>query len=232
MKQDLPDPAALNLVTAGTALVYDSGVFGGTSPVLGQRYRFEVDQTAGTLQMQEVLGDYRRYVQLGRSLTLAGRVMHYGRYGKGADDGRLSQLFLGYPWLVRGYDDTSIGNDISAAQDSAGYSRLVNGYNQLIGSRLAVVNLEMRVPLLGALGLLNSPGIPPVETALFFDAGTAWNRTEKAQFLGGTRKTVTSYGVAFRANLFGFAIGEADLVHPNDRPGQGWYWELSIQPGF
>ena len=41
-----------------------------------------------------------------------------------------------------------------------------------------------------------------------------------------------SYGVTFRANLFGFAVGEADLVHPNDRPGQSWYWEFSLQPGF
>ena len=232
VKQDLPDPAALNLATAGAALVYDSGVFGGTSPVLGQRYRFELDQTAGTIQMNEVLADYRRYVPLGRSLTLAARAMHYGRYGPGSDDGRLSQLFIGYPWLVRGYDDTSIGNEISAAQDSAGYTRLVEGYNQLIGTRLAVANVELRVPLLGALGLMPTPAVPPIETAFFFDAGAAWDRTEKARFLGGSRRAVTSYGVAFRANLFGFAVGEADLVHPNDRPGKSWYWELSLQPGF
>jgi hypothetical protein len=74
--------------------------------------------------------------------------------------------------------------------------------------------------------------VPPIETAIFFDAGTSWTRDEKTRILGGPRQPVTSYGFALRANLLGFAIGEVDLVHPNDRPGQGWYWELSLQPGF
>ncbi len=225
--QNLPSPPGLDLVTGGMALVYDNSLFGGTSPFMGQRYRFEVDQVGGSLRMNEVLADYRRYVRLARSLTLAGRVLHYGRYGPGSDDPRLQPLFLGYPWLVRGYDDTSIGNSIANGNIA---DTVV--FNNLLGSRLAVANLELRVPLFGALGLVPSPSVPPIETALFYDAGTAWDRTDKAAFLGGDRHTVTSYGVAFRANLFGFAVGEADLVHPNDRPGQGWYWELSLQPGF
>ena len=47
---------------------------------------------------------------------------------------------------------------------------------------------------------------------------------------GARRSPATASSL--RANLLGFAVGEAALVHPNDRPGQGWYWVLSLQPGF
>jgi hypothetical protein len=221
------DPSSLTLAGGGIALVHDSGVFGGTSPVMGQRYRFEVTGLGGSIQYHDVLTDYRRYLRLGRSFILAGRALHYGRYGPGAEDERLSRLYLGDPWLMRGYDYASFSsqlNDGEAAPEAV--------YLSLFGSRLAVANLELRVPLLGALGLYPTPAVPPIETAIFFDAGAAWTRDFTPAFLGPRRSTVTSYGVTFRANLFGFAIGEADLVHPNDRPGQSWYWEFSLQPGF
>ncbi|MBI3539566.1 MAG: BamA/TamA family outer membrane protein, partial [Candidatus Eisenbacteria bacterium] len=211
--------ASLYLATVGSALVYDNAVFGGTSPILGQRYRFEVDPVIGSLNFTEVLADYRRYVMFARPLTLAGRVLHFGRYGSGADDTRLSPLYVGYPSLVRGYDINSFTTDETV-------------FNRLLGSRMAVANVELRVPLLGSLGLIASPAIPPLEAALFFDAGSAWSRGEKPRFFGAGARTVTSHGVAMRLNLFGFAVGEVDLVHPNDRPGRSWYWEFALQPGF
>jgi hypothetical protein len=222
-----PNPPALNLAGGGIALVHDSGVFGGTSPVMGQRYRFEVSGLGGSIQFHDVLADYRRYLRLGRSVVLAGRALHYGRYGPGAEDERLSWLYLGDPWLMRGYDYSSFSSQLTSGDEAAART-----YGRLYGSRLAVANVELRVPLLGALGLYATPAVPPIETAIFFDAGSAWTRDEKTRALGGPRRPVTSYGLALRANLFGFAVGEADLVHPNDRPGQGWYWELSLQPGF
>jgi hypothetical protein len=33
-------------------------------------------------------------------------------------------------------------------------------------------------------------------------------------------------------NLFGFAVGELDLVKPFDRPGKGLVWQLGLQQGF
>ena len=221
------NPSSLYLAGGGIALVHDSGVFGGTSPVMGQRYRFEVSGLGGSIQFHDVLADYRRYLRLGRSVILAGRALHYGRYGPGAEDSRLSPLYLGDPWLMRGYDYASFSSRLTNGDEAA-----TSEYERLYGSRLAVANLELRVPLLGALGLYPTPTVPPIETAIFFDAGTVWTRDEKTRILGGPRRPVTSCGLALRANLFGFAIGEADLVHPNDRPGQSWYWELSLQPGF
>jgi Omp85 superfamily domain/WD40-like Beta Propeller Repeat len=210
----------LNLGTAGMALVYDNSVFGGTSPVLGHRYRLGVDAVVGSLQFDEVIADVRRYVMLARPLVLAGRVLHFGRYGRDAEAGALSDLFIGYPSLVRGYNDASFDASENAV------------FNRLLGSRLAVANVELRLPLLGALGVIPTPGVPPVELAGFFDAGTAWRQNDKAAFLGGGRQPVTSEGAALRVNILGFAVGEVDLVHPNDRPGKGWAWQFALQPGF
>ena len=226
---DLPENfvPSLNFVTTGLALVYDSSVFGGTGPVLGQRYRFEAGASLGSIDYASILADYRRYVPLKRSLILAGRFLHFGRYGSGSDDPRLQQLYLGYPSLIRGYNDGSFD-----PYEFSSTGSLSSTYNQLYGSRLALVNFEVRVPLLGALGVLPSRGLPPVDFAAFFDAGLAWTRAEKAWFNGGTREPLTSFGAALRLNLLGFAIAEVDLVHPNDRPGKGWYWQFSLTPGF
>jgi outer membrane protein assembly factor BamA len=211
--------------------VHDSGVFGGTSPIMGQRFRFETDALAGSIRYNEVLLDYRRYLRLNRALVLAGRALHYGRYGPGANDERLYSLYLGDTWFIRGYDYTSVGGQVENGDAKAADLY----YNRLLGTRLNVANLELRVPLLGSLGLYPTPAVPPIEAALFFDAGAAWQpdtRYQETVFAGGWRKTLTSYGLALRANLLGFAVGEAALVHPNDRPGQGWYWVLALQPGF
>ena len=197
---------------------------------MGQRFRFEVDALAGSIRYNEVLLDYRRYLRLGRALVLAGRAMHYGRYGPGADDDRLYPLFLGDPWFIRGYDYTSVGAQVENGDATAADLY----YDKLLGTRLAVANVELRVPLLGSLGLFPTPAVPPIEAALFFDAGAAYQPDGYATLSvpGGWRQTLTSYGVSLRANLLGFAVGEAALVHPNDRPGQGWYWVLALQPGF
>lgn len=215
----LPSDPSLNLATAGAALVFDNSVFGGTGPVLGRRYRFSVKPVLGSLHFTEVLGDLRQYVPLGRPLMLAARVLHFGRYGRGGDDNRLRPLFLGYPSLVRGYDIGSFTSEEPI-------------FNELLGSKLAVANVELRLPLLGTLGIVPSPGVPPLEAAAFFDAGSAWTGNLRPSFIGGDARTVTSHGLAIRLNLFGFAIGELDFVHPNDRTDKNWYWLFSIQPGF
>jgi hypothetical protein len=50
--------------------------------------------------------------------------------------------------------------------------------------------------------------------------------------LDGVREPVKSAGLGLRMNLFGFAIGELDLVRPFDRPEKGWVWQFELQPGF
>jgi hypothetical protein len=43
---------------------------------------------------------------------------------------------------------------------------------------------------------------------------------------------VSSAGVAFRVNLFGFAVGEFDFARPFQRPGRGWIFGFNLMPGW
>ena len=67
-EEDLERPDALNLGETSAALVYDTSVFGATSPILGQRYRFDI----ANRRLIDVFGRARRLPQLtswrGRSL--------------------------------------------------------------------------------------------------------------------------------------------------------------------
>jgi hypothetical protein len=227
--EHLPVPGALMLETTSAALVYDNSVMGYTGPILGSRWRIEADPTFGTLRFTTALADFRKYILVTRPFTLAGRVMHIGRYGRDAEDGRIYPLFLGYPSFIRGYDYGSF--DASECGNTSGTSCPV--FDQLIGSKMLVGNVELRFPPFGLLGIGGGYyGILPVDAAIFYDAGVAWTDAVKAQIFGGTRKFVRSTGVTFRMNLFGYAIGQMDVVHPFDRPQKHWMVRLSITEGF
>jgi Tol biopolymer transport system component len=224
----LADP--LHLGSASVALVTDSAVLGPTSPVAGSRSRFEVSPTAGSLQFTRALADYRRYFMPARFYTIAGRLLHYGRYGEGSEDSLLVPLFLGYPELLRGYNHDSF----RVSECEPGPSGSCEAYDRLLGSRMLVANLELRFPLLRPFGGVGGSmyGPVPIEVALFTDAGVAWTRADRPTFLGGDRQPVASAGVTFRANLFGFAVGQFDLAYPFQRSGRGWVWGFSLTPGF
>lgn len=236
---ELCTPRALNLGTATAALVYDNTLFGYTGPVLGQRYRFEVAPTLGSINFVGALADYRRYFMPIRNFTLAGRLLHFGRYLPGGEDRRLQPLFLGYQQVIRGYDAGSFST-LECSPDDIGGSSFVGPsscpvYDQLFGSRNLVGNFELRMPIPQAFGLGAPAGLPPFTLALFFDAGVAWWNSDTAFEVGGNRNPwnpVTSHGIATRINLFGVALLEIDYVHPNNRPRKGWIWQFGFSPGF
>ncbi len=176
------------------------------------------------------LVDYRKYVMPVRPFTFAVRAFHVGRYGKDGEDQRIFPMFIGYPNLVRGYDRGSFqaSECVQTAQDPCPV------FDQLWGSRILVANAELRFPPFGLLGVGGGYyGILPIEAGIFYDAGVAWTSTDGAQLFGnGTRKLVRSTGVSFRMNLFGYAIGQMDVVHPFDRPQKNWMVRLSLTEGF
>jgi Tol biopolymer transport system component len=221
-------PSDLTLATGGVAMVHDNSYFGATSPVLGERWRLDVSPAIGTIDFVTAVVDYRRYIMPVRPFTLAGRILHVGRYGSGAEDTRLVPLFLGYPSLVRGYEYYSF--DAS----ECGTLTTCPVYDQLLGSRIIVANAELRFPLLGALGLGEGYyGALPLEAALFYDAGLAWNDSDGARLFGtGSRRVVTSAGATLRFNLFGAAILQLDYVRPFARPDRNWMLRLSLTEGF
>lgn len=255
LREDQDAPSALNLVEAAAALVGDNAHFGFTSPVVGTRYRFEVSPTFGSLQFQTATADFRRYFFM-QPITLAFRAMHYGRYGKDANSERMSPLFIGYEHYIRGYAVESFTGDECSATSQ--FSTCPE-FDRLIGSRIAVANLELRIPLFGVegLGLINMPFLP-TEIAPFIDAGLAWYGNDAvacsvftngdecpAQFeyrpsepsLRFDRNTtdrvpVVSTGVAARFNILGYLILEAYYAYPFQRPEKGAHWGFNIMPGW
>ncbi|HSJ08029.1 MAG TPA: basic secretory protein-like protein [Longimicrobiales bacterium] len=228
----------LNFFVASAAYVGDNSFFGFTSPVAGQRFRFEASPTFGTMTFHTLLGDYRRYV-MAQPFTFAFRGLHYGRYGKDAD-GRLedgtpimSDLFLGHEPLVRGYSWGSFEQRECVTATVGGCPAL----ERLFGSRLAVANFEIRIPLFGVseYGLINFPYLP-TEISPFFDAGLAWFGDD-APDLRFDRRTedrvpVFSTGLSARVNVLGYLVLEAYYAYPFQRPEKGWHWGLQIAPGW
>jgi len=234
--QDQPSAPGLHMVDVAAAFVYDSAFWGATSPILGQSYRLEFTPTFGSLSYYTLLADYRRYLMPVKPFTLAFRILHYGRYGKDADDSRMWPMYMGYDTLVRGYDWNSFTAE--EVDPTIGSFDL----NRLYGSRMMVANFELRFPLFGAFKIGKGfYGIFPVDFIAFYDVGVAWdNQTEpflklrsaSAEELQKYRVPVSSVGVGLRINLFGYAVIGVNYVNPLSRPQEGWHWEFTFYPGF
>ena len=214
----------LNLATTAVALVFDTASFGPTSPIQGQRYRLEVTPTFGTINFTGVLVDYRRYVMPVSFYTIAARVIHYGRYGPDADDGRLYPIYLNDPGFVRGYN--SRGYSTRCTPTPAG------DCDRYTGSRMLLGNVELRFPMLRPFQVSREMYGPlPIELALFADSGVAWNGREKPAIVGGSRRGITSAGLAVRMRL-GFAVAEFDVTRPFQRSDQGMVFGFNLSPGW
>jgi Tol biopolymer transport system component len=223
-KIKLPSAPSLSFGFANAALVYDTSLFGLTAPILGRSYRIEVSPYRGSINFTNVIADFRKYFIPVKPFTLAFRILHFGRYGAGAEDSRLYPMFLGYETLVRGYSYESY------SQDEVGLNP--DSFDRLFGSRIAVANVELRFPLFGVLGIGKGYyGIFPVDFNVFFDAGVAWDSNNQLWFQGGLRKPVTSAGVGVRVNLFGYLVIGVNYVKPFNRD-RSPYFQFTFMPGF
>jgi Tol biopolymer transport system component len=236
-RQDLDSPDADNLYQGSVAIVGDNAFFGFVSPIRGSRYRIEVGRTQGTADFTTVIGDFRRYFSPTLNMTIGLRALHYGRYGldssgEGFGFGPLNPLFLGYETFIRGYAWESFDPEECSQQ-----STTCSAVDRLLGNRLAVTSLELRIPFLGVeqYGLINFPYLP-TELVLFTDAGLAWDDTRPAELKwsrsGTERVPVVSTGIAARFNVLGFLILEAYYAKPWQRPVKDWHWGFQIAPGW
>ncbi len=228
----LPSPDGISMFTTSAAYVGDNSFYGFVSPVRGWRYRFEVGANFGDLRFQTGLADYRQYF-FARPVTFAVRGMHYGRYGQDAEDERLNPLFLGYGTLVRGYEYGSFGagDCTPTATDSC------PEVNRLLGSKIGVVNLEVRLPLFGTedFGLFNLPYLP-TELVGFVDSGVAWTSEESPKIRFDEHSTervpVFSAGLAARIVLGGYLPLEFYYAKPFQRPNENFVFGFNISPGW
>jgi Omp85 superfamily domain/WD40-like Beta Propeller Repeat len=240
------------------SLVFDNSLFGWTGPVFGRRYRLQVSRALGGLTFTEGLLDFRNYWNIKQSVVLASRIVGLTRFGQDSD--RFS-LYWGGPYFLRGYDGGSFNLDGKECEDSryfAGDASLSRCpvRDQLIGSSAALMNLEVRVPVIKELQIGFLGNFPPVDAVAFLDGGLAWDnrvclvadytRTE-ACANGKTvhvvwdrkpgqdpylwREPLFSWGLGLRVNVF-YTILRLDYAFPLNRPDRGGIFSISFGPSF
>jgi len=230
-------PPSIAFGQASVALVGDYSYTGFTSPVAGGRYRFEVSPAIGQLNFTSLLGDYRRYF-FAQPVTFAFRGLYYGRFGSDADDPqKLSPLYLGQETLIRGYDANNFGpNECTPVNSTATQSGCAE-IDRLLGSKIGVINAEMRLPLFGIreFGLINFPFLP-TDIAPFFDVGVAWAKGDSPSFefnrTTAKRVPVFSTGISARMNVLGYLVFEAYYAYPWQRPEKGGHFGFVLSPGW
>ncbi len=242
-REQLETAPGFSLWRAGTALVGDNSYFGLTSPLRGYRFRIGIDRFAGEFSFTAPTIDVRYYKQL-RPVTFAFRAYHYGRYGGNSES--LSPLFVGSPWLVRGFNTNAtqqftqnglIGGGQALPGSNFGGS-IPNDEEilfSLLGSKMFVANFEVRLPFTGPRELALIPvGFFFSDLNLFFDSGVAWfdfNQLSDSSNRFPSASPVFSAGASLRVNLFGSLIVEPYYAIPlleGAEPGfglnliQGW----------
>jgi outer membrane protein assembly factor BamA len=224
------------------AYVSDNVLWGATAPIFGRRYRFQVTPTVGNLRWLEYLADYRRYDPiLFNYLTFATRVTASISNGRDADTLR---KYLGYADVLRGYERRTF---LTTEQNCPLYAELQSSYrcSPLLGSRVVFASAELRFPLMRGGGLGGVIPVPPIEGAIFYDAGTAWFsgqtlklRRQDITDPANVRSLLTSHGFGLRVNLFNYVILRWDYAVPHDAPGgkrgffKGGFWRFSLYPPF
>jgi len=223
-------------VQPSIAHVHDNTLFGYVGPFAGGRSRLSVAPAIGTWQFTAGLVDYRRYLFF-RPFTIAVRGMMFGRFGRDADR---FPVFLGSTELIRGYTAGSFRNHECVADPRTASPTRCSELDQLIGSKIAVGNVELRFPLTRSLVLGFLPlGFPPIEGALFYDIGMAWDDASIVKWNRSpsedpvlVRTPLRSWGGSIRANVFGLLIMRLDYTKPLDRPLKRSYWTISLGPTF
>ena len=233
------EPDAVYFAKAGLALVSDYSFFGFTSPIRGGRSRFEIAPFVGSQTYLRIQADYRKYFQI-HSLTLAFRGLHVGNYGaKQQDNSLFTQEYLGYAnsiGFVRGYSFTSFDNPDECTPTAGG--RACAEQERLLGTRLGLASVEIRVPLFGSesYGLINFPYLP-TEVSFFADGGVSWTADEAPDLRWETKATadripVFSAGVSTRFNMFGYTVLEIFYARPFQRPVKGAHFGFQLVPGW
>ncbi len=226
----------INYVTPSFALVHDNSLFGWVGPFAGGRSRLEIAPTIGSWRFVQGLGDVRRYF-FARPFTFAFRGLFFGRVGRDADQ---FPVFMGSTELIRGYTAGSLINNECAKSAPTGTRTGCSELDQLIGSRVAVFNAELRFPLTRSLVLGFLPvGLPPIESALFYDVGLAWDtrsvirwQRDASEDAEVVRMPLRSWGGSVRVNFLGFIVLRFDYTKPLNRSHDNPYWTVSFGPTF
>lgn len=241
---------AYALYSFNVGLVGDNSFFGIAAPLDGFRYRISADLNFGTYQFIAPTIDLRKYVRV-RPVTFAARIYGFGRFYQNNATSSLYPIFIGYPYLIRGYEaQTFYTNNTTATNNFT--------INQLFGNRVGIFNLEARLPFTGPekLAVIKSK-LLFTDLNVFFDAGLAYSPGDKVTFgldpqyvrtdITGVDPTTgkpvtskvyshvpaTSVGISLRINVFGAFILEPYLAIPFQRTDVTYpVFGLNFAPGW
>ena len=130
-----PLAQSLNLGTSSAAYVRYVGIWR-DEPGPGTALSIRGVADFGSINFTGLLADYRRYFMPAPFYTIAVRGMHYGRYGSGSQDTRISPSTSAIPGSC-GYDVSSIDSD-ECVPTATGSCQLID---RLLGSRMLVGNV-------------------------------------------------------------------------------------------
>ena len=198
------------------SLVGDNTLFGTFGPVNGGRYNItyspSFDWFDNGLAYQTTTLDARRYWDLTSGYTFALRTLD------GVSGGRDPQTFgIGGFSTLRGFGDFD-----------------------LLGSRIAIVNAELRYPFIRQLGIVGPLPIGNLGLggAVFSDFGLVWNQGQPLRFthvVDGVRRLDSpywSFGTGIRSWILGLPM-KLDLAWATDGASvRSPRWHFSIGPEF
>ncbi len=145
-----------------------------------------------------------------------------------------SPPLLGRQTLVRGYDTGSFSVDECTTVEG---SNACPEFDRLVGSKIGVVNFEVRAPLFGPeeFGLFNLEFLP-TEMLAFIDGGVAWTDDEDPtlEYAENTieRVPVFSVGVGLRTLLGGYLPLHFYYAYPLQRPDASGEFGFTIAAGW
>ena len=230
------DLSSVNYAQPSAALVFDNSLNGYVGPFYGRRYRLEFAQTHGRL---EVLPGDGRLPAL-RSDHRARSCSRPGRCTSGGSGGRADEfkIFAGSTDLIRGNTSGSYRRNECLNANDTNTETGCAALDRLVGTQIGVGSVELRFPILNpSFGL--PAAFPPIEGALFYDIGLAWDdrstikwSRESGDDPTRVRTPLQTLGASVRVNLFGFAVARLDYSVPQERRAVKGLWTFSLGPTF
>jgi outer membrane protein assembly factor BamA len=179
--------------------------------------------------------DYRRYDAILFSfLTFATRVA--ANVSVGPDETQFPK-YIGRPDFVRGYDRELYA---SAECGTSAADPTLCSATQLLGSRVAYANAELRFPLVRRfdLGLLPM-SLPPVDGLFFYDFGMAWSgavaEPHAARTATTSRRSATRCAATASASASTCSTSRCirwDYSIPLDAASRKGYWFWTLGQSF
>jgi Tol biopolymer transport system component len=198
------------LLIPSARYVHDDALWGIFSPLWGSRYYAGIQLvpklSAGGIGFVTLMGDYRRYIRLGRWSSFALRLA--GAASLGPNPQRFFTLGT-ENWLNPSFPTRQLPYDLPEDFLFATAVTPLRGYGvaERMGSRFALLNAELRFPLLVALWTSPLPLILQAMTGCFFlDAGALWSEPGRSSPSSGSGELLLSVGTGIRLALFGFPL--------------------------